>query len=173
MRFVDTIPPTIDITYMPARLGCKSAVRLHRWGLEGKIPNLYDMAAFHITILYTTTVLPDISIARYPTYYRIDPSDMTFQKFGEAGNYLVIEVKCPALEQRWTKLSNQFDFEKQFETFRPHISLSANAKDVDIASLPPITFPIYLRGEEFIQFQKENPLLAEIQRWDNELNDNR
>jgi len=101
---------------------------------------------FHSTLIYSDKPHYDEITAKE---YNISAvaEKMPFEKFGEEKNSLVIKLNSPELKRRHEELMKEYNFKYDFDEYVPHISLSYNAKSVDINTLPEINFPIVLTGE--------------------------
>ena len=69
-----------------------------------------------------------------------------FNKFDD-GNVLVAEIKSDTLVRRNKELTEEYNFVSDFDEYRPHFTLSYEAKDIDINSLPPMDFAMYFDSE--------------------------
>lgn len=98
----------------------------------------------HITLIYSEKPLN-----RYPMIeqYAGEAKFIKFSLFGPDNDILVVEVKAGKLVQRNKKLTAENDFISDFDEYKPHFTISYNAKNVDINNLPPMTFPIIFEQE--------------------------
>lgn len=135
-----------DGTFIGVHLGPKSSERLSRWCKESLIPNIVD--EFHCTLVYSQDTLPPVEVARYASPLVVEKDTYEYALFGDKQNILVLKIKQEILEDRWKELKEKYNFQYDFPTYIPHISLSYDVPEgFNINRLELPNFPIYLIGE--------------------------
>jgi len=82
-----------------------------------------------------------------PKIYNVTGTFLNFSKFGEDKDTLVAELNCPDLVERNKELVKEYGFISDYDEYKPHFTISYNAKDIDINSLPDIDFAINFNEE--------------------------
>lgn len=99
---------------------------------------------FHSTLIYSKQQEDRIvEVKEYTAMANVKH----FSKFGEKQEVLVCEIESPILIDRNTELVEEYGFISDFEEYKPHFTLTYDASDVDINSLPPIDFIIKFENE--------------------------
>ena len=101
---------------------------------------------FHSTVVYHTKPLPKFqALGDIDWQGKFTGLDI-FNHDEDGGNCLVIKFSCPELEQRWKDCCDM-GAEWDYDEFRPHITLSYDAGDIDLDSFPPFEGPINMVKE--------------------------
>lgn len=129
-------------TYAAVRFSPATNATLEQYTKDNKVPKPPKAKDFHTTLLYSRKHLPNYQAAGKlddpligtPTGFDIWPSQP--DENGKKKNVLVLEFSCPALFQRHHKLMHQHGATYDFDRYRPHITLSYDAGDLDPSKLP-------------------------------------
>ncbi len=108
------------------------------------LPGIKPVDGFHCTIIFSKKPMKGLIQTEE---YQTEATFKHFSKFGEDKEVLVAEITSPYLSQRNKILTDRYNFISDFEEYKIHFSLSYEAKDVNLASLPPIDFPITFENE--------------------------
>ncbi len=112
--------------------------------MDKYIPNLEHNEEQHCTLIYSKKEHKEEII---PKEYQVVGTFLRFSKFGENNEVLVAELDCNAMVLRNAELVKKYGFVSDYDEYKPHFTLSYDAKDIDINSLPPIDFAIYFNNE--------------------------
>ena len=140
-------------TYAGVRFSPSTVESLTQYATDNKIPNALDSKEYHTTLLYSRKHLPNYEpMGEYsthmtgtPTGFEIWPSQPDDE--GHVKNCLVMTYSCPRLYQRHHKLMQQHGATYDFDEYKPHVTLSYDAGDLDPSKLPAY--------EEEIEITKE------------------
>ncbi len=121
--------------------------------MDKYLPNhdTINLENMHCTLIYSKKPYKEEII---PKEYKSIGTFLKFTKFGEKEDVLVAELDCEAMVTRNKELVEEHDFISDFEEYKPHFTLSYNAKDIDINSLPPLDFAIYFENETIDQLDE-------------------
>lgn len=133
-------------TYVASTLSDETIENLKKYIKDNKIPG--GVNDFHITLIYSRKPLPKF----VPEKQYDPPITGKFDKlhvFDEDNEdkCLVIKLNCPRLYQRHHMIRAKHGATHDFETYIPHITLSYDIKDMDIAKLPNFFDDIVIVGE--------------------------
>jgi len=99
----------------------------------------------HTTVMYSTKHIPE-----YEELGNIEPTwhghFSHYDIFGDDNNVLVMVYTCPDLTSRWETLRS-YGATWDYPDFYPHITLSYDASEFDVDSLPPYNGPINITRE--------------------------
>ena len=132
-------------TYAGVRFSSETTKKLIQFAKKNKIPNMLEESKLHTTLLYSRKHLPDYQpageynpiLVGTPKGWEIwqsQPDDN-----GERSNILVLTFECPALSQRHEDLMQQHQATFDFDEYKPHVSITYNAGDMDAKDLPKFT----------------------------------
>lgn len=109
---------------------------LKEYQIANNIQNPLDTTDLHTTVVHSKDPISNFQplgqINWQGTFTRFDIFD------SDGDNCLVLRFACPELSQRW-KDTIKMGAKWKYDQFRPHITLSYNAGDIDLNSLPPYT----------------------------------
>ena len=129
-------------TYAGVRFSDETLENLAKYIEDNDIPN--PTRDFHTTLLFSRKVLPKYD----PTEYN-EPLTGKFDGFElfDEGKALVLRFDCPELVKRHKELMDEHKATYDYDEYRPHVTLSYDASDVDIDELPKVKFPIEIEKE--------------------------
>jgi len=134
MRLDEIVQEQPKGTFAGVRLSPKSVAKLMAFSKEHNIPAPLKADEFHATLLYSRKFLPDYK--PYGTFKKpltATPKELTL--LGEIKDSLVVLVDCPALSQRHDYLMKKHDAVWDWPEYKPHVSLSYDAKDFDTSGI--------------------------------------
>lgn len=117
------------------------------WAEAQGIRDIIPAEKMHITVAYSRDPVDtrDLPPARAAA---VEDDGRSVQLLGEDGD-IVLMVTSPDLMARWATIKDA-GASYDYESYRPHITISYGAKDVDISDVEPYDGPIQL-GEEEIE----------------------
>lgn len=120
-----------------------------------EIPNPIHRDSLHATVMCSIFPIPGIDRDEFgsicpPIYGKFKCFSVFKSKKGT--NCVAMKFSCSALSWRHRQLHHEFDMIHNFQEYLPHITLSYDAKDFDINTLPPFTHPIEII-EEFSEIK--------------------
>lgn len=150
-------------TYVCVKLSDKSATKLNKWCKESLIPNQLPKEDLHCTLIYSKDDLPPaIELPQYSEPFKIEPDTFEYALFGDKQTILVLKFKQEELQARWQTLKDEYNFQYDFPTYIPHISLSYEVPEgYNINRLELPNFPIYLVGEHRESLEPDDEELNE------------
>ena len=111
------------------------------------VPNPLKAGDLHCTLIYSTKVDDDFEcIEKYPKM--LEATFDGYDMFGDDKNTLVIKLNSPDLQKRHKELMDKYDLNYSYDEYRPHISLSYDAKGYDINKLDKYSGALLFVGEE-------------------------
>ena len=114
----------------------QNAQQLHDWAKSAGIPNLVPPQEMHATIMYSKAETPGMNPLQDPV--TVKGGKRTVEKLGDKGA-VVLKFDAPELaEQHQT--AKTAGATHSFAGFIPHVTLSYDAGDVDLAKLSPPDF---------------------------------
>ena len=120
-------------TYIGARPDRLTIKRLLEFGKKMNIPNLVSSDTFHTTLVY------DESKERPSTYtpkkLLDDPIIASANAFEIWNDVLVLTMLSDDLTKRHEELHDKYKFSWSHDSYKPHMTLSYNAPDVDLKEL--------------------------------------
>ena len=130
-------------TYAAVRFDNETVKNLKRYVKENGIPN--PNTDWHTTLLYSRKHLVNYKpTKKYATMMEGVAKD--FELYDD-GKVLALNFSCPPLYQRHHKLMLEHGATYDYDQYRPHVTLSYDASNVNIDELPEIDFPIRIVGE--------------------------
>lgn len=133
-------------TYGSVKFSASTNRRLHDFGTQHKIPGLLDRDEYHTTIIYSRKPIAFKPLGKMQLV-SVDHSTFAWDLFGEEKNTLVLKFQSKFLTQRWQKamdMGAMYDF----DTYKPHVSLSYDASGFDISKLPLPEWNLYISEEK-------------------------
>jgi len=131
-------------TYAAVRFDKRTINALKKFAEKVGVAGDYDN--WHATLLYSRKHLPNYQpIEKYTKPFIGTPIGLDL--FGPEKNALVVKFSCPQLYQRHHKLMQQHGATYDFDLYEPHVTLSYDAKDIDLESLPEFKSKIKIIGE--------------------------
>jgi len=130
--------------YISVKMAEESKMQVQKY-LDEYLPDadVIDIEELHCTLIYSKKKYEgEIDNKEY----KIPATIKGFKKF-DNGKVLVALVKSNFLENRFQELMKLYDFVYDYEDYIPHFTLSYNAEDIDILSLPPIDFAVFFEDE--------------------------
>lgn len=129
-------------TYAGIRFSPETVEALEAFGKTHKIANQLTNDDFHSTLLYSRKHLPNYEPAGdyqqpmigTPTQWDVWPSNP--DEDGNTRNILVLQYSCPPLYQRHHELMQKHGATYDFDTYKPHITISYDAGDINVDKLP-------------------------------------
>lgn len=112
--------------------------------MEEYLPDIEFNDEQHCTLIYSKKPYVDEII---PGEYQATSTFDRFSKFGENEDVLVVEINSEAILDRNKALVGEYDFISDYDEYKPHFTLSYDAKDIDVNSLPAIDFAIHFDNE--------------------------
>lgn len=117
--------------------------RIKAFSVKNEIPQRVQSRKLHSTVLYSKKYLPNYKAQgklKAPIVGR--PKKLSVwetqpDKGGETANSLVLQYDAPELVARHKELMKEHDATYDFDTFKPHVTLSYNIGDLDISKLDP------------------------------------
>ena len=135
--------------YIGMKLSKESVDKILKFISENNIPNGLSREDFHTTIIYSKKT-DNVELNEVES---VEGTFERFSKFGEDKNVLVMEVKCESLSDLHDYYMNKYDLSWDWNEYKPHVTLSYDAADVDEKSL------IWPEDETYIvfcdQYQKD------------------
>lgn len=128
--------------YMALRLSEKSYNELFEY-METNLKGIDLNPALHCTLIYSAKKQTEKVIVSDSTF--LANSDH-FDKFDNE-TALVLKLKSDGLQKRNEELTKQYGFISDFSEYTPHITLSYDAKSIDVDSLPLFKGIIELENE--------------------------
>lgn len=122
--------------------------------------NNLELDDLHCTIIYSAKELKEEVLLKD---YKLIANFNRFSKFGDDKNILVIEINSETLVNRNKELTKEYGFVSDYDEYKPHITLSYSVEDLDINSLPPLDFAIYLCDESIEELQEDKDESDEIE----------
>jgi len=141
-------------TFVGAKLSSKSAQTVAAWAKKNNIPNPTQPKDMHVTILHSEKTF-NWDCDQYNPALQIDPTTYHFDKFGSNNDILILAFNSRELEARHDKGMTEHDLTWDFPNYIPHLTISNDAKDVDLSKLEMPIFPLYLVGEYKKDFDPE------------------
>ena len=129
--------------YISVNIAEESKIALEKY-MELYISNPVDLESLHSTLIYSKKEQKEEIV---PEDYTYIGTFNKFSKFGEKEDVLVVEMHSDELTQRNINLVKEYGFISDYDEYKAHITISNNAEDIDINSLPPIDFAIYFEDE--------------------------
>lgn len=129
-------------TYAGVKYSDKTNKLINDYIKENKIPNPTDK--IHTTVLYSEKYLPDFtSQGKIDPPYIVTPGNFVIwetqpDEDGETSNCLVLKVECKQLAKRHKEIIEEHGAVDRHKEFKPHITLSYDAGDIDIKKLPKL-----------------------------------
>lgn len=117
-------------TYIGVRLTKESVKLIRKFIKDNQIPNGVQGDNIHITLVYSRKHLPNAKKMINTAFNeppQVTPSN-AFHLWGDDGDTLVVEVKCPYLIDRHEYFRTQ-GATHDYDDYTPHITLSYNAAD--------------------------------------------
>lgn len=111
------------------------------------IPNPIPKKELHTTLIYSEKGNADFE-AQDNYDSEIKATFTSFDKFGKDNEVLVMKVESDELHKRHKELMSTYNLSYNFDEYRPHITLSYDAKDFDISKLDDYYGDIIFIGEE-------------------------
>ena len=105
---------------------------------DSKIPELYDVNKIHTTIIYS----PDTPYYQIPPKLigkKIELKNPSYELFGENKDTLVISFTSELLTKRHNEVKEKYKLKPTYPEYKPHITLSEKAGDIDLKNLPVLT----------------------------------
>lgn len=134
-------------TYVAARLDDETSAALQEIQEKNKIPNPTPIDEFHITIVATAKTIPweisEVSEKAIPLEWKI------WGRTDDFGGTLVLLVSNEWLTARHTEARIR-GATWDFDDYRPHVTLSYDCEDFDIAELEVPDFDLLL-NEEYVE----------------------
>jgi hypothetical protein len=127
--------------YMYLPVSKHSSEKLVKWMEENKIPNPVLREKLHCTVVYSkASELPDYELLPYGT--TVEPP-YHFDIFGSA---FVLRFEHADANEQWTK-AREMGSQPDFDTYKPHITLSYDINGFNTDDLTPPTFSITFDSE--------------------------
>lgn len=114
---------------------------------ENNIPSPLGADEMHATVMFSTKYIPDFEALGPELDW--DGDFAGFDMFGDddADKALVLKFTCSELQDRFDHIMTEYGASWDYDDFTPHITLSYDAGDVDIDSLPPFKGHITIVSE--------------------------
>lgn len=127
-------------TYVCAFFDKETVENLQRFIEDAKVSTRYRHIQLHSTILYSKKCCPNYSSpGLYDQPITGVPLGLAVWRSETNGtNCLVLLYDAPGLEQRHKKLMEEHQATYDFPTYQPHVTLSYDCGDLDLATLPNI-----------------------------------
>ena len=117
------------------------------------VPNPLKASDLHCTIIYSDKVDTDFeSTPKYPKM--LEAKFGGYEFFGEDKDTLVMLLDSPDLSARHKELMDKYDLNYSWDDYKPHITLSYDAKDYDISKLDDYNGALLFVGEEENDLEK-------------------
>lgn len=125
---------TVKGTYAGVRLSPSSAAKLFAYAQEHNVPSPIPESEYHVTLLYSRKVHPDYEA---PGDYKTPLTARTkgFTLLGDEKDALVVLIDCSELEKRHHHLMKKHGATWDWPDYKPHVSLSYEAKGFDVSGL--------------------------------------
>lgn len=131
----------------------ESAEKLRDWAHEQGIVTLLPIYDFHVTLVYSKSPFLWDYEDRNPETLIIKGGERSVEVFGD--DALVLRITSPELETRYKELI-AMGAVSDYPEYKPHITLTYQAKGVDVSQIVPYTGDIQL-GCEWWQPVGDNP----------------
>jgi 2'-5' RNA ligase len=133
-------------TYAGVRFDKRTVNALEKFNKKHSIPNQNDN--WHTTLLYSRKHLPNYQPEeKYSSPYVGTPTGFEIWPSQDKKNVLVLTFSCPQLYQRHHKLMQQHGGTYDFDTYKPHVTLSYDVGDLDVKDLPEFKRQLKIVGE--------------------------
>ena len=134
-------------TYAAVTFDKDTVAALEKFNKDNKIAN--PNKDWHTTLLYSRKHLPNYKPEKkYQRPYRGEPTKFEiWPSQNEKKNVLVLTFSCPQLYQRHHKLMLEHGATYDFDQYKPHVTLSYDAGDLDLSTLPKFTKKLVIIGE--------------------------
>jgi len=144
-------------TFVGARFTDKTKNQLRKYLYDNNIPNPINPNEVHTTIIYSRKDLPTFTprgmfanpYLGTPTNFELFTSKPDMFK-SYSSNALVLRFDSPELTKRHNEIRNNFGATHDYDEYKPHITLSYDAGDFDIDSIPMYDKPLEV-NEEYSQ----------------------
>lgn len=110
------------------------------------VPNPVKKPDMHCTVIYSTKSNPDFECQSEYKELILGEFD-GYEMFGDNKDILVMKIKSSGLVKRHKELMKEYDLTYSYDKYIPHITLSYDASDFDVESLPRYNGPIMFSGE--------------------------
>lgn len=140
-------------TFAGIRLSQKTVNEIKRYQIDNDVQNPTQSHKLHITLLYSKKPCPGYRpFGTYNppikgTYEALKIFESKPDESGNTANCLVMVVDCPELIERQRYLVEKHGATFDFDEYIPHVTLSYDAGDVLVESLPEFAYPIMLTYE--------------------------
>ena len=138
---------TIDGIYVEAEVCERTRKTIKQFAKSIGIDSDFD--DYHSTVIYSKKEVPESELIKirqtYPENISIYGFATGYKKFinKEQDIYaIVLEVKCPKLEDLHKQLMERFDLIYDYDEYIVHITLTYKGKDIDIEDLPEPDFEV-------------------------------
>lgn len=129
-------------TYAAVTFDKDTVDALKQYIQDNDIPNPVTDSSLHTTLLYSRKHLPDYKAegeydhamtgkAATIEIWKSQPDEN-----GDTSNVLVIAYKCDELKKRHKKLMDEHEATYDFDEYKPHVTLSYDAGDLEVKDLP-------------------------------------
>jgi len=130
-------------SYAGVHFDADTLKRIKEFSIENEIPQRVQSRTLHSTVVYSKKYLPNYKaqggletpIVGKPKEFSV--WDTQPDSDGETTNSLVLQYDAPELVARHEELKKEHGATHDFDTFKPHVTLSYNIGDLDISKLDP------------------------------------
>jgi len=141
-------------TYAGVKFSDDTVNALIAYCRDNKIANALGAKDFHSTLLYSRKHLPDYEpqgeltepYTGTPKEFDVWPSPPNAFKEKET-NCLILTYDCKELVNRFDFLMDEHDATFDYDEYTPHVTLSYDAGDLDVSTLPEFTGQIVIASE--------------------------
>jgi len=129
-------------TYAGVKFDDDTVNNINKYIEENNIPN--PVQYFHTTLLYSRENLPKYQPISYDTPLKGKITEI--KNLGD-DKTIVIMFDCPELSKRHSELRKEHNAPWDFPEYIPHVTLSYDAKDINVNKLTLPKFPINITKE--------------------------
>ena len=131
-----------------------NADELVEWAKRQGFETVYPPEDMHVTVAFSRRPIDWFDIQPAIRQVVIPAGGpRQIQRLGEDGSAVVLRFNAPALDDRFVEILN-LGATWDFESYKPHITITLNAKDMDLSKVEPFQGQIILGLEKFTEVQE-------------------
>lgn len=126
-------------TYAGYKYDKDGVALLSKYAKDNNLPNPLDPEKVHTTLLYSRKPCPDYeALGQLDKPIKCKVGKMEVWPTQSKKNALVVKLDAPEMNKRHKELMDEHEATYDFDEYKPHITLSYDIGDLDIAELPDI-----------------------------------